>query len=440
MTQPRLSGIFSLLLFLTVTQIWAQDSVKVLSLEQAVSTAIENNARLRIAATDEEIAMARYRQSDAVYLPQLSVSYSALTTNNPLNSFGFKLQQQAIRQADFNPDLLNNPSNTGDFMTRIDLQQPLINPEQWYMRKGAQKQVEMMRLQTRRGKEIVQFETEKAYLQLQLVYESVRVVEEALQTAREVYRFTKDRYDQGLMQKADLLNVQVQVVTMEANLATAKNNIRNASDYLGFLMGSEPGIQYQTAYVSSVNQPETSLSVPLERTDFLAMKKAIEASSLMISSSKKSYLPKLNAFGTYQLNDRSMFGFGSNAYFAGVQLSWDIFKGFRTKNMIATQLAEKSKLEQQLSEQVAQSQLELQKAIRDVSDHEYRIRQQEAAVEQAAEAVRILRDRYGQGLANTTDLLLAQTQLSQQKLQLVQAQYKLQVTRAQIKLLTTTSN
>ncbi|HLI92321.1 MAG TPA: hypothetical protein VKU83_01870 [Puia sp.] len=47
---------------------------------------------MQLAAIDERSAAARYRETQAVGLPQIGLSYTAMTTDNPLNAFGFKLQ------------------------------------------------------------------------------------------------------------------------------------------------------------------------------------------------------------------------------------------------------------------------------------------------------------------------------------------------------------
>jgi outer membrane protein TolC len=176
------------------------------------------------------------------------------------------------------------------------------------------------------------------------------------------------------------------------------------------------------------------------RADFQAMQKAMEAADLMITASKKTYLPKLNAFGSYQFNDNRMLGFGANAYLAGVQLSWNIFNGNSTKNTIATQKLERNKLVEQLSQQKEQSQVELNKAYRDLSVAQFNIRQQKLAIEQASETLQILQNRYQQGLVNTKDVLMASTQLSQQKLALAQAIFTANVAKAYIQLLTASPN
>ncbi|MET3500761.1 outer membrane protein TolC [Mucilaginibacter rubeus] len=425
--------------FLSVAQ--AQDLHEKLSLNEAISAALANNKTIRLAGLDERIAESDYNQTQAVYLPQADVTYAAMSTNNPLNAFGFKLQQRSITQNDFNPALLNHPSATPDYMAQLEVKQPLLNIDMLYMRKGAKKQTQVYQYKTQRIKEYITFETTKAFLQLQLAYQAERVLTEASQTAKSVYTFTDNHFMQGLIQKSDLLNAQVHVTAVESSLAKAKSSILNASDYLSLLMGQPTGKAY-----SLVDQPETNLpaidstqKVFATRSDFMAMQRAIEASGLMIKSSQMNYLPKLNAFGSFQYSDSRLAGFGANAYLVGIQLSWNIFNGNKTKHVIASQKLKRDKLSVQLAQQKDQSRTELDKAYRDLSDASFEADQDKAAIEQATEALRILQNRYQQGLVNTTDVLIADTQLSQLKFSLAQAQFTVNVTRAYIQLLTTTT-
>lgn len=420
----------------------AQEKREFLSLEEAIEKSQQQNKAIQLAKMDENIASSHLKQTDAIYLPQVGFSYTAITTNNPLNAFGFKLQQQSITGADFNPDLLNHPKNTPDFSTKIEVIQPILNMDLIYQKKAAEKRNTVYQYQTQRTKEHIRFEVQKAYLQLGLVYASLKVLEEALSTSKSVQAFTENRFKQGLIQKSDLLNSELQVRSIETNLEKTKGNINNVSDFLSLLMGQNTGTVYSVSPI--ITQKPTIIETPSviqeNRADFMAMKKIIEASELGIEANKKSYLPKLNAFGSYQLNDPKMFGFGANAYLAGIQLSWDIFKGNRTKNNISSQVLEKNKMSTQLEQQKEQGQLELNKAFREFQQAKFELLQQEKAVEQATESLRIVENRYQQGLVNTTDVLMASTQLAQQKLSFVQAVYNRNSSIAQIEYLTTTSN
>lgn len=436
------SGVIILSLFIGPVS-RAQDTVKVkLTLNDAIAATLSNNKTARIAKINEDIARANYRQTDAVFLPQVSFSYTAMISNDPLNSFGYKLEQRSITQNDFNPALLNHPSGTTDVMTKLEVQQPLINADMLYARKGAEKQVQVYRYQGQRTNEYLTFEVQKAWLQLQLAYKAVAVLEETQKTAQSVYKFTNDHYQQGLIQKSDVLNAQVHLTGVESNLAKAKSNIENASDYLSVLMGAKTGITYtiDEQPASDLLVVDTMMKVADNRADFMAMQKAIEGSDMILKSSQMSFLPKLNAFGNYQYNDARLTGFGANSYLVGVQLSWDIFKGNTRKNKIDVQRLERDKLTEQLAQQKQQGQIELNKAIRDLSDNRVEISRDRTAVDQATESMRILQNRYQQGLINTTDVLMGETQLSQQKFALAQAEFNLAVTKAYIQLLTSSAS
>ncbi len=409
-------------------------------MEDAISATIHNNAAIKLANLDEGIALSNYKQTEAIYLPQVNFSYTAMTTNNPLNAFGFKLKQHSITQNDFNPDLLNHPSGTPDYTTQLEVRQPIINMDMWYKRKAAEKQTELYQYKTQRTKEYLTLEVQKAYMQLQLAYDAVKVLEEALQTTQSVYTFTNNHFQQGLIQKSDVLNAQVRLASVEGNLSKAKSNVRNASDYLSLLMGQQTGPVYRVNSLEiTFSVQDTTVEIAKTRADLVAMQKAIDATDLMVQSGKMSYLPKLNAFGSYQFNDSHAFGFGSNAYLGGIQLTWNIFNGNSIKNTISTQKLERNKLQEQLNNQRDQSQLELNKTYRDLADAQHDIQQQKIAVAQATEALSILQNRYQQGFVNTTDVLMATTQLSEQKFNLSQAVFTSNVTRAYIQLLTSST-
>ncbi len=416
----------------------AQGTVQQLLLDDAIRQAMDQNRQVGLAKNDEKIAQSQFKQTEAIWLPQVNFSYTGYTTNQPLNAFGFKLQQAQVQQADFNPLILNNPGATSNVLTQLSVQQPLINPDLTYLRKAASKQSEVYAFQTQRTREAVVMQVTNTYLQLEFGYEVVKVLEEALKTVNEIHRFTNDRFQQGLMQKSDLLNVEVQVKAAETNLAEAKSQLSNISDQLSLLMNTKQGVVYTTVPVAIQSADSVSDSVLTGRSDIKAMMTAVDAYDLSIKSTKMQMYPKLNGFANYQLNDKKLFGFGANAYMAGVQLSWDIFKGNQVKNKTATQVLEKNKLQQQMQEQIEKSNLEIRKTNTQLTDIRYRYEQQSKAVEQAAEALRIVQNRYTQGLVNTADVLMAQTQLAQQKMLKAQAVFMQKSTLTYLQFLTAT--
>jgi len=418
----------------------AQNAVP-LVLEEAIASAINNNSELILASLDEQQADAKFKQTSAVFLPQLKVSYTALTTSNPLNAFGFKLQQESITPADFNPELLNDPSATQNFMTKATWEQPILNMDMVYLRKAAHEQRAIYAFKSQRATEYLVFEVQKAYAQLQLAWQANAVAEEAVQTISAIYSATNNRFEKGLLQKSDVLNVQVQVAATESQVAMARSNIQNASDYLSLLMGTATGTTYQVKEISGTAVLDSvRAEVPATRADFQAMQSAVSAQSMMMKSAKMAYLPRVNGFAEFLINDKEAFGFGASSYLAGAQLSWTVFNGTATQNKIAQQRIERDKSMEQLKYQKQQSQLELNKTLRQREDALISVKQYETAVNQASEALRILQNRYQQGLVTTNDILQSQTALSQQKLNYAQALFVLNTAQAYLQFLTSTEN
>ncbi len=416
----------------------AQVNTRHLTLKEAIDEAVINNTAVKSAKIDEALATEKYKQTNAAFLPQVNFSYTGIASDNPLNVFGFKLQQRSVTVDDFNPDKLNSPSGATDFTAKIEVLQPIINMDAIYMKRSASMQIESYKLKTKRTKEHLIFETQKAYYQLQMLQKAVLVLKESLSTSKSIYDFTNNRMLQGLIQKSDLLNVEVQILGIESSLNETLANVENTSDYLSVLMNRPTGVSYNADDIKQDSSISAlKLKVPENRSDLMAITKAIEATSLMEKSLKMKMLPRLNAFGSYQLNDKKFAGLNSSSYLAGIQLTWNIFDGNNIKRQVSAIKLDQQKLSEQLYSVNQENQMLLDKSSRDLANSAFKIKQQNAAISQAEEALRILQNRYEAGLVNTNDVLVSQTQLSQQKLLLVQAIYNYNVGKAYIQFLTT---
>lgn len=415
-------------------------NISKITLAEAINSALSSNKDVLIASLDERVATEQHKQTQAIFLPQITASYSAMATDNALSAFGFKLQQQAVTATDFNPSLLNHPSASYDVMAKFEVKQPLLNLDMVYQRKGANKMTEFYKFKAQRTREYITFEVQKTFMQLQFAYNATSVVEDALKTARSVSEFTSNRFDRGLLQKSDLLNAQVQVNLLETKLSEANSNVQNISDLLGLLIGKPAKTTYDPSGTWDNNAITPANLLADTRADFMALERAVEASRLSIHASRASLLPRINAFALYQYNNSNLSGFGAGSYLTGVQLSWSIINGTQTRHQINERKQTYNKLATQLGQQKEQAEVELAKTQRSIHDATIRVAQQKLAVEQSEESLRILRNRYEKGLVNTTDVLQAQTQLSQFQLGYQQAILERNVTQAYLQLLSTGSS
>lgn len=417
-----------------VTFVTQAQNTQHLSLNDAIAGAVKNNRRLQISSTETAIAKESYASTKAIFLPQLQLSYTGFSTDNPLNTFGFKLQQQVVTMEDFNPDKLNHPSSSTNFTTQLNLEQPLLNADLMNMRKAAYKQAEATSFSEKRTKEYVEFQVKQLYLTLQFKYEEKKVSKMSVDLLKAIYKFTKDYFDQGLVQKSDLLNVEVQLKGAEASLTGNVNEIASLSDQLSLVTGHESGIVYSVDSLSSAITAIGSFSD--NRTDLLAMKAGLQAIQYSLKGTKASRLPRINAFANYQLNDKNAFGFGGKGYLAGIQLSWTIYKGNTVTHKINSLQQEETKMQLLIDQQKAEANTDILVTSRKRDDAMQRAAQYRSAVAAADEAFRVLQNRYRQGLVHTTDVLAAQTQLSGQQLALAGANFMQQMAEAYLQFLT----
>lgn len=408
-----------------------------ISMTEVLNKVAANNQSLKISQEEYIQARADYRQTNAVFLPNITASHTGIATTNPLMAFGSKLNQQILTQADFNPNLLNDPSQIENFATRLEIQQPLINLDGIYQRKAAKSKMEAMSLKTERTQDYLEFEVENAYMQLQLAYKAVDVLETALKAANANKKLAENSFKQGYLQRADVLNVEVRVTEVQNQLQTAKSNVQNASNYLSFLMNDESYVVYIPSDDLTISSFATDTKTLSEnRSDIKAMQLASNAYEAINKADQMAYLPRLNAFGSFELYDDQIFQADASGYLFGAELSWDIFQGSKRigKAQKSKSEFEKSKLEYQ--QYVSQSNLELNKAKRAFLDAENKLALNALALQQSKESLRIRTNRFEEGLEKTSDLLMAETQYAQKQLEYFQTIFEYNYTQAYLNFLT----
>ncbi|AIJ37486.1 Type I secretion outer membrane protein [Flavobacterium psychrophilum] len=417
---------------------YSQDTLAI-SKKDIWQKASDKNLQIKIGNQNFKSAQADYKQSNSLFLPSITASHTAISTTNPLMAFGSKLNQEIVTASDFNPDLLNNPAKIQNFATKFEIQQPLINIDGIYARQAAKVKMEAFQLQTERTKEHLELDLSKTFMQLQLAYKAVKVLEKANATGKANLKLVGNYFKQGMVQKTDLLNVEVRVNEITNQLQYAKSNVQNVSDYLGFLLNEDTTNKVfkpleeldNIIFIEAVNAQLSD-----NRKDIQAMNKLAEAYKKMLQSSKMNFLPRLNAFGSYELYDHTLFGTSAKGYLVGAQLSWSFFDGYKSIGKTEKAKADFQKAAIETQQYKAQSQLDLNKTNRQLKDAENKVTLSRLAFEQSEEAYRIRQNRFSQGLEKTTDLLQSETQMIQKELEHLQSVFEYNFTKQYLQFLT----
>ena len=218
----------------------------------------------------------------------------------------------------------------------------------------------------------------------------------------------------------------------------AKSNVANASNYVSFLMNDNSNSILKPTDSLSINQInlEVVSQVSEERSDIKAMELASNAYETMHKADKMTFLPTLNAFGSYELYDDKVFQGDANGYLFGAQLSWNILDGTKRFGKAQKSKAEYEKSKLQYEQYVSQSQMELNKAKRMLIDAENKLQLSKLAMEQSKESFRIRTNRFKEGLEKTADLLMTETQFLQKQLEYYQTIFEYNYAQAYLNFLT----
>ncbi len=423
-----------------VGKVVAQDT---LALEEALQRARKHNFTTRMAEADLKMTKAGVQQSMAAFLPQISVSELATTTNDPLNAFGFKLKQEIVTQADFNPAFLNAPDRIDHMSTRLEFKQPVFNADGFFQHKAARNQAKAAVLGVERTRNYVDFQVKQAYYGLVLARQSLEVVDSALKAAMENRDEATRVFDQGLITRADLLEADVRVLDLNSKRTAAVAGVKNASDGLKYLLGMElageieptDGLEMRRVEVSVKSGNLDIAGVNAQRSDMQALHLQTQAAKQQLQVSKMQFLPQLNVFGSYELNDNKLFGNHGTNWTVGAMLQWNLFAGLKNVGGVAQQRANLQKSRIAYEDRMLANEMEIEKARRGVVQSLEQLELAQRGIEQARENLRIRTDRYSQGLEKTTDVLNAEVMLANQQLSHLQTLYSYYIHVFQLELL-----
>jgi outer membrane protein TolC len=411
-----------------------------LSLSEALEQARTESFPVRTAAAKRQGATAQKRRSLGVFLPRITAQEQGFATTDPVNAFGFKLQQERFSQQDFQIDGLNTPDRVDHFATQLEVQQPIVNLDGLYARRAAADGVRAATQMEQRTRAVVDFRVKKGYYGLLLADERVAVIDSALSAARSNQDQAEALFEQGIINRADMLAARVRVLDLESQRTEATAARSTAADRLRFLLGIEDAARIEPtdtlAREAITIGPLAPDRINQERSDMKALQAQADAAREQVRARWLAFVPTLNAQARVGWYDDTPFGTNGNSWTAGASLTWSVFEGFQQVGRAQQAEAELQQAEIALQEQALQNEVDLASALRDLEATRQRIEQARSAVEQSKESLRIRTDRYAEGLARTTDLLQAEATLAERRLALLNALYQHNLTVYRLELLT----
>ncbi len=426
------------LLIVLAVPLWGQSP---LSLREAVNQALARHPSLEAAAADIKAAEARREQAQAGRLPRVSYSESWQRSDNPVFVFSSLLTQRQFSESNFAIGALNNPDAMNNFQSQVVVDQSIWDAG---ITKNQVKSADIGRQlsveEERRARMAVIAGVVKSYNNLLLGQESLRVAQEAVRSAQADRERAANLRAAGLATDADVLAIDVHLAAMREQEIRRGYDVQLAQAALNEALG----LPLDTAHSLASNlAPFAPPETPLAEREASALQARPEGRQVKLATSlaetqariaRAGRLPQVGFRFAFEA-DRQRFVTRSGAnWLAAVSLRWNIFDGFADRARVAeaSRAIERNRARERQVE--AALGLDVRRAYLDLKAAQERIGVAEAAVAQAEENLRIVRNRYENGLSTVTELLRSETALAETRLRRLAAVHDQRLASAALEL------
>jgi outer membrane protein TolC len=384
-----------------------------LTLRQAVDQALGKSPQAAIAHASDQEAKSAATMARTQLLPHLNFTEDISRGDDPVYAFGTRLRQGQFTQSAFALDALNHPQPIDNFSTRFS--------GSWTAFDSFKTQREIHSADLLRASAVssakavdqqIVLNVVAAYQAVLYAQREIDVAQHERETASALLASVDDRVNAGLAVESDRMAAQVNVAARKQELIAAQGDLDLAWAQLREAMGT-PDLK-----PSELKPIETHTfeQLPLEqelaiaaktRPDLTALTQAQSAQASDLRAARSNFGPVVSTYGNWEEDRSSLGSSGGNNWVAGVQISVDILPvGKRAQ--LAQQIAAKQKIDAQLSASQQHVRLEVSHAHIRRKTAELSAETAQAALDQSAESLRIVKNRYNAGLANITDLLRAE--------------------------------
>jgi len=384
-----------------------------LTLRQAVDQALGQSPEAAIARAGDQEAKSAATIARTQLLPHLNFTEDISRGDDPVYAFGTRLRQGQFTQSDFALDALNHPQSIGNFATRFSGSWTAFDS---FKTQREIHSADLLRASASSSAKAVDqqivLNVVGAYQSVLYAQREIDVAEHEQETASALLASVDDHVKAGLAVESDRMSAQVNVAARKQELIAAQGDLDLAWAQLREAMGV-PDLK---ASELKPIEPHAFDQLPLEqelataaktRPDLTALVQAQSAQVSGLRAAKSNFGPVVSTYGNWEEDRGSLGSSGGNNWVAGVQISVDILP-IGKRAQLAQQTAAKQKIDAQLSASQQHVRLEVSQAHIHRRTAELSLETAQAALDQSAEGLRILKNRYGAGLANITDLLRAE--------------------------------
>ncbi len=403
------------------------------NLSQTIEAALKANLELQRSKDEIDAATAARSARVTEFFPTLNARYGYIKRDNPT-------RQALGTQAGQIVEVLINPEDEYNFVTSFS--QPIFTGFALYNRyKIADLGLDIAAFAERLTRQNIILDAKNAYY---LILKAQKLLEVADDTVKQITAqkdVAENMYQVGMSPLNDLLQSQVQLANAKQVLITAKNNLDLTESQFNTLLRRPINASVSVVDILDYTPWEHDIDYCLALAEELRLE--IEVADLEIQIAEKDYklsqrdfFPSVNLVGTWTkrgtdwdvdggegISDKDFWDIRATA-------TWDFWQWGRTRYGVKEKLSRLSQAKLRKQEILDNIDLEVKQAYLKTQESQKNITTIEKAIEQAKENLRITEERYKEQVSTTTDVLVAQTLLTETMTNYYNALYDFKIAKA----------
>jgi len=440
-TSRKRPGIGIWLALLAVLPAAAADGAERLTPDEAVAMALDNHPAVRAAEAGVEGAEADKRAARSGWMPRVDLTEEWYRSTNPVFVFASKLGQERFGPMDFAIDSLNTPDAFTNSATRLSLRMSLWDGGRTnLMNDAARIGVDAAQLSGRRTREEIAFGARQAFWDTVLAGRMLEVARVGEKAAAANLELSAKLVDSGMAVPSDRMQAEVRAAEVRAMRIRAENGVEVARAALRRALGIEEDREFELDPPDVDPLPpgepaESLVRRALEnRADYLEMQARLEQTDVGEKIATRGWFPEVGVGAQYEWNAISPFGNDGNNWGVGATVRIPLFNGLETNARRDKARAQRAQMAANREAMAEGIRLQVRAAWADREAASERLRAADSALGSAEEALRIVQDRYEEGMAVIVELLGAEAARTQAQGNRVAAQRDLAVAIAALDL------
>ncbi len=397
-------------------------SIKVLSLNDAIKMGVDNSRELKISQSKANAASEKYKEYESSLYPTVKAS-AGYTRLSAIDPFTFQFPNSKERVTLF-PVFLNS------YTSQVSAYEPIYTGLRAKYTLQAQHFLdEASKFDVEKDKGEVVFNIVNAYYTVCKIRVSQSLMEDNINEIKQHAKETEDYEKQGLAIKNDVLKIQLQLANAEFNKLDLQNSYDIAVYDLGIMLGMPVGSRIQVdttnSFSNSVKELKTADDYIKEaltnRTDIKASESRNKASESNLEVAKGVARPQLGIGADFYLSNPNPRIIPPEDIFkatwdAGIYLSYDVSSLYTNKHKVA-----QAKIQQEITNEASallmdNIRMEVHQSFTVYKESQQKIELAKTTVVQAEENYRTMKSRYTNHIALLSDLMDANQSLLQAKM------------------------